>query len=350
MRAGLFLAPMNSHPVPAAAIAALNALLDKPRRIAIITHFNPDGDALGSSLGLADVLKALGHTVQVVLPNAAPGNLRWMPGYGLVIDHDTSKEASERAVREAEVLFCLDLNRPDRVQGLEQALRDAPVKVLIDHHRDPDNCFTVYFSDITASSTCQMVHDVITAMGHADLIGKDAANCLYAGIMTDSGSFRFSSTTPHTLRVAADLLERGAVPYLIHAAIMEDNTVDRLRLTGFALSERLQVLDEGTATVIALSKADLDRFHYVPGDTEGLVNYGLSVRGVRLSAFLAERKDVIKISLRSKSNLPVNEFLAAHFEGGGHGNAAGGRSTASLKDTVAMLIKELPAFLAKHPE
>lgn len=340
---------MNSSSAPPAAIAALSALLDAPKRIAITTHFNPDGDAMGSSLGLAHVLKALGHMVQVVLPNTAPGNLRWMPGNDQAIDHDTAKESSEKAVREAEVLFCLDYNRPDRVQGLEQVVREAPVKVLIDHHRDPDTCFTVNFSDITASSTCQMVCDVVTALGHGDLIDKDAANCLYAGIMTDSGSFRFSSTTPHTLRVAADLLERGAVPHLIHAAIMEDNTVDRLRLTGFALSERLQVLDDGSASLIALSKADLDRFNYVPGDTEGLVNYGLSVRGIRLSAFLAERKGIIKISLRSKGNLPVNEFLAAHFEGGGHGNAAGGRSTASLDETIATLLKELPAFLAKHP-
>lgn len=350
MRAGLLLGPMNSSSAPPAAIAALTALLDAPKRIAITTHFNPDGDALGSSLGLAHVLKAMGHSVQVVLPNTAPGNLRWMPGNAGTIDHDTAADACEKAVREAEVLFCLDFNRPDRVQGLEQALRTAPVKVLIDHHREPDTDFTVSFSDITASSTCQMVHDVITALGHGDLIDRDTANCLYAGIMTDSGSFRFPSTTPHTLRVAADLLERGAVPNLIHAAIMEDNTVDRLRLTGFALSERLQVLENGVATVIALSKADLDRFNYVPGDTEGLVNYGLSVRGIRLSAFLAERKDVIKISLRSKGNLPVNEFLAAHFEGGGHANAAGGRSIGTMEETVATLVRELPAFLAKHPE
>ena len=334
---------------PKAAIDALAQLIDAPKRIAITTHFNPDGDAMGSSLGLAHILKALGHSVQVVLPNPAPANLRWMPGYSQVIDHDSAKEASERAVREAEVVFCLDYNRPDRVQGLEQVLRLAPIKVLIDHHRDPDTCFSLNFSDITASSTCQMVYDVIMAMGHGDLIDSDTANCLYAGIMTDSGSFRFSSTTPHTLHVAGHLLERGAVPHLIHAAIMEDNTVDRLRLTGYALSERLQVLDGGAVTVIALSKADLERFNYVPGDTEGLVNFGLGVRGVRLSAFLAERKDVIKISLRSKGNLPVNEFLAAHFEGGGHANAAGGRSTATLEETVATLVRELPAFLVKHP-
>src|SRR5690606_28367797 len=169
--------------------------------------------------------------------------------------------------------------------ALEEAVRAAPLKVLIDHHRDPDADFQVMFSDTAASSTCQLVYDVVHALGKTHLIGRDAAVCLYTGIMTDSGSFRFPSTGPHTHRVAADLIARGAQPQAIHAAIMEDNTVDRLRLTGFALSERLQLLEGGAATVIALSKADLERFHYVPGDTEGLVNYGLSIRGVRLSAF-----------------------------------------------------------------
>jgi len=347
--AGLFLSAMPYPSAPAAAIAALIPLLEPSRRIAITTHFNPDGDAMGSSLGLAHVLKAMGHGVQVVLPNPAPGNLHWMPGHAEAVDHERSKEASEKAIAEADLVFCLDFNRMDRVHDLEPTLRQAPVKVLIDHHRDPDSIFNVAFSDISASSTCQMVHDVIMALGKGELIDVDAATCLYAGIMTDSGSFRFPSTTAHTLRIAADLLERGAVPHLIHGAIMEDNTIDRLRLTGFALSERLREVGGGEATIIALSLADLARFHYVPGDTEGLVNYGLSVRGVRLSAFLAERKEVIKISLRSKGKLPVNEFLAQHFEGGGHANAAGGRSKASLEDTVAMLEKELPAFLAKHP-
>lgn len=334
---------------PPEVVAALAQLLVSPQRIAIVTHVNPDGDAMGSSLGLCHVLKGMGHSVQVVLPNEAPGNLRWMPGAAETIAHDKAKDPAEKAIREAELLFCLDFNRPDRVEGLEEAVRKAPLKVLIDHHRDPDPGFNLAFSDITASSTCQMVHDVISAMGRGGLIEKEAANCLYAGIMTDSGSFRFSSTTPHTLRVAADLMERGAVPQAIHAAIMEDNTVDRLRLTGFALSERLQVLEGGAVTVIALSKEDLVRFNYVPGDTEGLVNFGLGIRGVRLSAFLAERNGIIKLSLRSKGNLPVNEFLSAHFEGGGHGNAAGGRSKTTLEDTVAALHRELPAFLAKHP-
>lgn len=340
---------MPQPSLPAASVAALSELLSAPRRSVITTHYNPDGDAIGSSLGLARVLKAMGHHVTVVLPNPAPRNLHWMPGHGEALDHIANKEACETAVSGAEVLFCLDFNRPDRVQGLEPWVRQAPMKVLIDHHRDPDDSFNVVFSDITASSTCQLVHDVVASLGKAHLIDAPTASCLYAGIMTDSGSFRFPSTTPHTHRVAADLLERGARPHLIYEAIMEDNTLDRLRLTGFALHERLRPLAGGQATLITLSKADLARFHFVPGDTEGLVNYGLTVQGVRLAAFLVERADGIKISLRSKGNLPVNEFLAANFQGGGHANAAGGRSADPLEATVAKLTAGLPGFLAKHP-
>lgn len=325
-------------------------MLNAQRRIAITTHYNPDGDALGSSLGLAHVLKAAGHTVQVVLPNTAPQNLHWMPGHADTLSHDKAPEASERAIQEAEILFCLDFNKPDRVQGLEAALRAAPVKVLIDHHRDPDDMAQVRFSDVSASSTCQMVHDVVMALGMGQVMGAEAATCLYAGLMTDTGSFRFSITSAHTLRVAADLLERGAVPHLIHAAIMEDNSESRLRLTGFALLERMEVFPELGATLIALSKQDLVRFHYVSGDTEGLVNYGLGIRGMRLSAFFAQRNGTVKVSLRSKGRLPVNEFVGAHFHGGGHANAAGGQIESSLEDAVALFKKELPAFLAKHPE
>ncbi|HMN04622.1 MAG TPA: DHH family phosphoesterase [Flavobacteriales bacterium] len=340
---------MSKNLLPADQVAALAKLLEAPRRAVIITHHNPDGDAVGSALGLARVLKAAGHQTQVVWPNPAPGNLRWMQGHAEAINHTDHQQAAERTVRTAEVLFCLDFNRADRVYALEEALRAATVKVLIDHHREPENIFDIAFSDITASSTCQLVHDVVAELGLDQHIDPEAAACLYAGIMTDTGSFRFPSTTPHTHRVAAHLLERGARPQTVYEAIMEDNTLDRLQLTGFALYERLRVLLGGEATLVALSKGDLERFHFAPGDTEGLVNYGLSIRGVRLAAFLVERADGIKISLRSKGPLPVNEFLATHFQGGGHANAAGGRSTLGMEATVEKLTAELPLFLAQHP-
>jgi len=194
-----------------------------------------------------------------------------------------------------------------------------------------------------------MVFDIVTALGAGDLIGADAATCLYTGIMTDTGSFRFSSTAPHTLRVAARLMESGAVPDHIVSAVLDDNTEDRLRLLGFALSERLKVLPELGTALFALSKDDLARFNFKPGDTEGLVNYGLSIRGVRLAALFVERGDMVKVSLRSKGMLPVNSYLSAHFEGGGHLNAAGGHSREPLDKAVVRFLADLPAFITAHP-
>lgn len=341
---------MRSTPsAPPEQVALLAKALDRPRRIVLTTHYNPDGDAMGSSLGLAHVLKRLGHTVQVVLPNTPPSFLHWMPGFAEALAHDRHAAESKAAVAGAEVLFCLDFNRPDRVSALEDSLRAAPFRVLIDHHQDPDAFAQVMFSDVASCSTCQMVFDIVCALGAEDHITPDAATCLYTGIMTDSGSFRFSSTAPHTLRVAARLMELGAVPDHIVSAVLDDNTEDRLRLLGFALSERMQVLPALGTAVITLSKADLERFHFKPGDTEGLVNYGLSIRGVRLAAFFMERGDTIKISLRSKGMLPVNRLLAEHFEGGGHINAAGGQAKTSLDAAVDRFLKALPAFVAAHP-
>jgi phosphoesterase RecJ-like protein len=221
--------------------------------------------------------------------------------------------------------------------------------VLIDHHQDPEALAQITFSDVASCSTCQMVVDILTALDLEEAMDAQAATCLYTGIMTDSGSFRFSSTAPHTLRVAARLMELGAVPDHIVSAVLDDNTEDRLRLLGFALSERLRVLPELGTALITLSKQDLARFNFKPGDTEGLVNYGLSIRGVRLAAFFVERGEIVKVSLRSKGMLPVNRFLGEHFEGGGHINAAGGQTKDTLENAVARFLAALPAFIASHP-
>lgn len=326
------------------ALGELRSLLGSPKRTVIVTHYNPDGDAVGSSLGWMHLLRAAGHSATVVLPNQPPASLRWMPGYEETVAFDVAAERAEQAIREAEVLFCLDFNRLDRVEKLEHALRNAPFKVLIDHHREPE-AFDIQFSDITACATAQMVHDIAVGLGWRDLIGRDTATCLYTGIMTDSGSFRFSSTTPHTLRVAADLMERGAVPETIQSAVFDDNSFDRLRLTGFALSERLQIHAELGVAVIALSRKDLDRFNFQPGDTEGLVNYGLSIKGVKLAAFFMERPDRVKVSLRSRAQYPADRICADHFLGGGHRNAAGGHAFEPLAVVVDRFLKVAPAYL-----
>ncbi|MFN3875873.1 MAG: DHH family phosphoesterase, partial [Flavobacteriales bacterium] len=227
------------------AAAQLAGLLSVKRRAAIITHYNPDGDAIGSGLGLMHLLRAAGHQATVLLPNAAPEFLHWMPGYGQAIPFDRRRDDCLHELRAAEVVFCLDFNRRDRAGGLEQPLRDAPVPtVLIDHHQDPEPFASIAFSDPAACATSELVCGIAFALGWRDLMGVDAATCLYAGLVTDSGSFRFSSTTPGTLRLAADLMALG-VPFTeVHERIMDDNRPQRLRLLGFTLSERMEVLPE----------------------------------------------------------------------------------------------------------
>lgn len=332
------------------ALLQLRELLSVPRNCVIVTHYNPDGDALGSSFGLLGALRALGHAAQVVLPNTAPSNLHWMPGYSTVLAADVESDRAKGVISNADVLFCLDFNRPDRVGGLEESLRCSPFKVLIDHHQRPDGFARIAFSDTDSCSTCQMVFDILVALKAEEHIDRDMATCLYTGIMTDSGSFRYSSTTPHTMRVAAALMEKGAVPDQVFSAVMDDNSEHRLKLLGFTLAERMKVHPELATSVITLGQKDLERFHFKPGDTEGFVNYGLSIRGIRLAAFFVERSDRVKISLRSKGKLPVDRFLAAHFDGGGHANAAGGQSTSSLSDVVERFMELLPPFIAAHPE
>jgi len=340
---------MSFTSVPEDQLAKLRDLIAQPRRIAIVTHYNPDGDALGSSLGLMHVLRSMGHTAQVVLPNTPGDFLDWLPGRKEALSFDRSPDASLSTIRTSDILFCLDFNRLDRVGGLEDAARSAGVKVLIDHHQEPDTFAQATFSDTTASSTCQMVFDILTALGHADLITLDAATSLYVGLVTDSGSFRFRSTTPHTMRVAASVMERGVDIDRVHSAIADTNTADRLKLLGYALSERMTVLPDRRTTVIALDKDELKRFNYKTGYTEGFVNYGLSIKGMRLAAFFMERPDQVKISLRSKGDLPVDRFVKEHFNGGGHANAAGGQTTEPLHVAIERFLTLLPAFLEAHP-
>jgi phosphoesterase RecJ-like protein len=340
---------MSSTSAPAAQVQQLSALLATPKRIAIVSHFNPDGDAIGSSLGLGRVLRNLGHSVQVVMPNMAPPNLHWMPGHAEVLSFDKAPEATVAAIASSDVLFCLDFNRSDRVAGLEEALKAAPLKVMIDHHQEPDTFAQLTFSDTRACSTCQMVYDIVLALGHGDAIDVDAASCLYAGLVTDSGSFRYRSTTSHTMRVGADLIDRGVEVDTVQNAIMDGSSEARLKLLGFTLNERMEVLPELDTALIWLSKKDLERFGYQPGDTEGFVNYGLSVRGVRLAAFFVERNDVVKVSMRSKATLPVDRFLKEHFNGGGHANAAGGQTKESLEAAMARFRELLPAHIQAHP-
>ncbi|MCB0794138.1 MAG: bifunctional oligoribonuclease/PAP phosphatase NrnA [Flavobacteriales bacterium] len=330
------------------AIAELKQLLAGPKGVVCTTHFNPDGDAMGSTLGLVQALRKLGHDAHAVLPNIPPGFLQWMPGYAQAVAADKDIERAEELLLASDVLFCLDHNTPDRVGPLQQALERHPLKVMVDHHQDPSDMATIMFSDTASGSTAQLVFDLLVALGAKHVIDTEIATCLYTGIMTDSGSFRFGSTTAHTHRVAAELLESGVRPDQVYNAVMDNSSEQRLRLLGHALSNRLDVIPDLGVAIMALSAQELKDHGFKLGDTEGFVNYGLGIRNIRLSALFMEAGEIVKISLRSIGDLPVDLLARTHFLGGGHRNAAGGRSEESLDATIERFRSLLPDFLNEH--
>lgn len=327
-------------------IKKVQSLLSTPKKIVIIPHKNPDGDAMGSSLGLMHYLKTKGHQVQVISPNEYPDFLKWMPGDNTVMKFDYKQSESIHIIKEADLIFTLDFNSFNRIEEMKVYLEEATADfIMIDHHQQPDDYATVTYSDVHMSSTCEMVYNFIDALGDKELIDAKIANCLYAGIMTDTGSFRFSSTTSQTHRIVANLIDKGAQNTAIHDAIFDSNSMDKLHLLGVALNNMV-LLKEHNTVYITLSKAELEKHNFKKGDTEGFVNYGLSVENVKLSIIFIENNDgdYIKISLRSKGNFSVNEMARMHFNGGGHINAAGGRSNLSMEETILKLKRILPDY------
>jgi phosphoesterase RecJ-like protein len=319
--------------------------LSQPRNIVITTHYRPDGDAMGSSLGLYNYLVQKGHSVQVITPNAYPDFLKWLPGNDHVMQFESDPEAAARRIGEAELVFCLDFNHLDRLETMASAVREASAKrILIDHHLDPEPVFTYPFSYPSACSTCELVFQFIEALGDLSLIHQPVAECLYTGIMTDTQQFRLPTVTPLVHAVVAHLMRAGAQNYRIYERVYESNTADRLRLLGYCLKDKLVVLPEFRSAYIALSQAEMDAYHFRPGDTEGVVNYALSVEGTVMAAFFSERDGVIKISFRSRAGFSVKDLASGHFEGGGHRNASGGQSRLSLEATVRKFLDLLPDY------
>lgn len=326
-------------------IKAVRALLNKPKNIVIVTHWSPDGDAIGSSLGLYNYLIKKEHTVTVITPNDYPKFLFWMKGNNKVLDFQKKTKAAKTATANADIIFCLDFNSLKRIDKLgEEVTRSAAVKFLIDHHLQPEGFADYMLHDVAACSTCELVYDFIHLMGDGKLIDKDIANCLYTGIMTDTGSFRFPSTTAKTHKIIGSLIASGAENAEIHNRVYDDNTESRLRLLGYCLSEKLTVLPEYKTAYFSLTEAEMKRYNHQKGDTEGIVNYALSIAGIRFSAFFVERDGVVKTSFRSKGSFDVNKFARAHFSGGGHANAAGGMSELSLTKTLAKFVALLPEY------
>ena len=328
------------------AILEITAELSRAKNIVIVPHKGPDGDAMGSTLGLMHFLKDKGHKVHVIAPNEYPRFLKWLPGNDEVIIYEKDKSNAENLINEADLVFALDFNHLNRSGDMQEILTASEaVFIMIDHHREPSDFANYTYSDAEMSSTCEMVYHFIDKLRAVSKITPEIATCLYVGIMTDTGSFRFSATSAETHRVIADLIAKGAVNHEIHNNIFDTVNENRLQLLGTAL-QNLRVTPEYKTAYISLTQEELDKHNFQKGDTEGFVNYGLSIENVVFAVIFIENKqeEIIKISFRSKGDFNVNEFARAHFEGGGHNKAAGGKSTLSMENTIAKFNSILPDY------
>ncbi len=324
-------------------IKATKKLLSVPQKVVIVPHKNPDGDAIGSTLALWHYLRNSGQKAIIVVPNDYPKFLKWMPGNEHILNFEKENRQAKNAIAEATLIFTLDFNHLGRIGQLQPILEESKAEfIMIDHHQAPADYAEITYSDVTMSSTCEMVYNFIEYLDNTDKITPEIANCLYTGIMTDTGSFKFSSTTSRTHQVVAELIDKGANNTNIHNKIYDTNSPSRLHLLGCALKNLVILADYRTA-YITLSQKELDDYDYKKGDTEGFVNYGLTLEGIRFAVIFIENKEegIIKISFRSEGDFSVNEFARAHFHGGGHTNAAGGRSDVSLEKTAEHFVSLL---------
>ncbi|QSB26075.1 bifunctional oligoribonuclease/PAP phosphatase NrnA [Flavobacterium sp. CLA17] len=317
-------------------IQAIQLLLATPKKIAIIPHRGPDGDAMGSTLGLYHFLLKNNHLPTVIAPNDFPDFLAWLPGSETVKIFEKDTENCTKILEEAEIIFTLDFNAFHRTGEMEHTLAKlkAPF-IMIDHHQKPDDYATYMYSDTSFGSTCEMIYNFISFLGKKEDLDKTIATCIYTGILTDSGSFRFPKTTGNTHRIVADLIDLGVENTEIPVLLFDNSSYSRLQLLGCAL-QNMKVFEEHKTSYTTLTQSELDAFNYIKGDTEGIVNYGLSIKGIDFTAIFIENKDekIIKISFRSQGGFDVNQFARDHFNGGGHTNAAGGRSEVSMEETI----------------
>ena len=327
-------------------LASLTELLAQPQKIVITTHHKPDGDAMGSSLGLYNYLIQLGHHAQVIAPTDYPDFLNWLPGNEEVMIYTEHPEKAAALIADAALIFCLDFNSLSRINQMGELVGESKAfKIMIDHHLEPQDFDDYRYWNINACATAQLVYTFIAhELNHKELVDKDVATCLYTGILTDSASFRLPNTTSDVHRIVAELINAGAVNWRIHELIYNSASENRLRFLGHCLANCLEVLPEFNTAIIAVSKADLAMFGVNTGDTEGVVNYALSMASIRLAAFIVERSDMVKLSLRSKAEFPANEICKKYFKGGGHRNAAGGQSDKPF----AAVIEEFKSILPEY--
>ncbi len=300
---------------------------------------------MGSSLGLYNFLIRKNHRVNVITPNAYPDFLKWLPGNDKVTEFEGNEDKCDVLVKKAQLIFCLDFNVLRRIEKLGELVKKSKAtKILIDHHLQPEKFATYMLCEKKSCSTAQLVFDFITMLGEKNLINKKVANCLYTGIMTDSLNFKINTTSAHTHRVVAELIEAGAQNSFAYEKVFDTNSENRIRLLGHCLAKEMKVLAEYNAAFIALSASDLKKFNFQKGDTEGVVNYPLSIEGIKFSALFTQQKDEIRISFRSKGDFDVNTFARKHFNGGGHLNAAGGDAKTTIDEVVTKFVNLLPEY------
>lgn len=327
-------------------ITTLKQILAEPKRILITTHYKPDGDALGSSLAMLLWLRARGHHIHVVVPSDYPAFLSWLPHQEEAIVYTENKALSDELIAQAELIFCLDFNGLARTNDMQVALRESTAsKIMIDHHLAPEGFDDFRHWNTSAAATAYLVYDfIVNLMDDRKAITPEIATCLYTGIMTDTGSFRFQSTTAEIHLVIADLISLGAKNAEIHDLVYNSSSENRLKFLGFCLLNRLVVLPEFNTAYFSITKEDLLRFNIITGDTEGLVNYALSISGIRLAALIIDRTNQIKLSLRSTGSFPANEICAKYFNGGGHRNAAGGHDNLPIEEVITKFKNILPLY------
>ncbi|MFN6087792.1 MAG: DHH family phosphoesterase [Cyclobacteriaceae bacterium] len=330
-------------------LEGLRTLLASPKKVVIVTHFKPDADALGSSLVLAGYLAQKGHSVAVISPSDYPDFLTWMPGKEMVIaltkDSVVPQQKAKALIEACDVLFCLDFSSLKRINEVGEMVKTSTAKkVMIDHHLEPEKFADFEKWDVSSASTAELIFELIDEWGDRELIDQDIANCLYAGLMTDTGGFRHNNTTHKEFLIASELVSRGANPSEVAKQIYDTNSLDRLRLTGYALSQKLVVLPEYNTAYMTLTWEELKQFGSQTGDTEGLVNYGLSIKGIKMAVLMYDRKEEIKLSFRSLADFDVNALARKHFEGGGHKNASGGQSKQNLEETLKKFLAILPEY------
>lgn len=329
-------------------ITSVKKLLTEEKiKISVIPHENPDGDAIGSALGVAEILMEFGHHVTIISPTDYPDFLKWFASAAGILVYTNHKEQAKKTISESDLLICVDFNEAKRAGKLEKKILEFnKPKILIDHHPYPSDFCDFTISEISYSSTAELVFDVMQEIGLGRFITHKSAEALYTGILTDTGSFSHSTSNPNTFKVVSDLMKFGIEVDKIQSAVYHNFSADRMRLLGYCLNSKMVVFPELRSAMISISKKELEEFNFKTGDTEGFVNYPLSIANIVFSAIFIEREGIIKASFRSKGNFHVNHFSRDHFNGGGHRNAAGGETKATLEETIEKFTQLLPDY--KH--